>query len=58
MKALRYQARLGVWWRRIGDGRKHNGFWVGPFATATGAATLSLDEQFTEQQRQAWRTRP
>ena len=50
---LLYRASLLVWYRLL-DGR----FWVGPFASAGGSATLALREDFTEEQRRRWRTRP
>lgn len=50
MIRLRYQARVGVWWRWLRG-------WTGPFATAEGACRFDLGEIFTPEQRAAWRTR-
>lgn len=52
MVRLRYKARFDLW-EVLFAGR----FWVGPFATATGAATLQLRETYSAAQRHAWLTR-
>lgn len=51
--ALRYRASLDLWWVFV-----FNRFWIGPFASAKGAAALKLRENYSDKQRTAWRRRP
>lgn len=61
MIRLRYRASLDLWWRNLRDLEKQRGstgpLWTGPFATAQGALRLALNEDYTDQQRAAWRAR-